>query len=138
MRCHIVSRRCEVRDRACVGQRSVLFNFRSRKYHTCSVDRFPTRLPSEIRPTCPWSGTWISLRQHYHHVRRIFSTDGHCQWPVHHYVFRVAEWGGFHVRHHPSYLRRSLRTQRLLNQLNRFPRAPTTVPDLQGKWSAWG
>ena len=111
MRCDIVSWRGEVRNRACVGQRSVPFTLRSRKYHTCSVDRFPTRLPSKMRPKFPWSGTWISLHQHYHHVRRIFSIDGHCQWPVHHYVFRVAEGGSFHERDHPSDLRRWLRTQ---------------------------
>ena len=85
-----------------------------RQYRTRSPDRFPTRLPSKIHPEYPWSRAWISLHQHYHHVCRIFSTNGHCQYPVHPYAFRVDVLGKFHDGHHPSYLRRWLRTQRFL------------------------
>jgi hypothetical protein len=115
MRCRGVSRRREVHERHCVRQHSVRFALRSRKYHTRSVDRFPTRLPPKKRPKYPGSGTWISLHQHYHHLHRIFSADGHCQRPIHHSAFRVTQqWGNSHVRHHRSYLRRWLRTQRFL------------------------
>jgi len=79
---------------------SIHFTFRSCKYHTHNVGHFPTRLPSKIRPKCPWSGTWVSLHQHYHHVCRIFSTDGHFLWHIHHSGFRVSVssvlWGSFY------------------------------------------
>ena len=114
MRCRDVSRTSDARPQACIHLPNVQFTLRSRKYYTRSPDRFQTRLPSKIRPKYSWSRTWISLHQRYHHVRRIFSTDGHCRWAVHHSVFRVAEWDKYHVRHHPSYLRKWLRTQRLL------------------------
>jgi len=111
MRCCSIGRRNENGAQASVPYASVHFTLRSRKYHTRSPDSFPTRLPSKILPKCPWSGTWISLYQHHYHVRRIFSIDGHCRWPVHHSVFRVVEWANFHVRYRPSYLRRWLETQ---------------------------
>jgi len=109
--CRVVSQRREVYFQAFVRRRSIHFTLRSCTYHTRSLDCFPARLPSEIRPKYPWSGTWISLHQHYHHVRRIFSTDGHCKWPVHHSVFRVVAWAKFHDGHHPPYLRRWLTIQ---------------------------
>jgi len=112
IRCHGVSRIRGVRYRVPIS--SIHFTLGSRKYHTRGVDHFPTRLPSKTCPKYPWSGTWISLHQRHHHVRRIFSTDGHCQWPVQHSGFRVAARGNHYVRYHPSYLRRWLRTQRFL------------------------
>jgi len=97
---------------------SIHFTLRCRKYHTRSVDRLPTHLPSKTHPKSPWNGTWISLHRHYHHVRRIFSTDGHCQRRVHHSVFgaKCANACGnkFHAQNHPTHLRRWLRTQRFL------------------------
>ena len=76
LRCDDVSRRTF--EQASAGRPSVHFTLHFRQYYTRSVDRFTTRLLSKTCPKCPWSGTWISLHQHYHHVRRIFSTDGHC------------------------------------------------------------
>jgi len=111
LRCHGISR--YIRVRACICRASVYFSLRSRKYHTRSVDHVSTCLPSKTCPRCPWSATWISLHQCYHHVRRIFGTNGHCWWPVYHSVFRasVAGWSKNHVRHHRSYLRRWLKTR---------------------------
>ena len=81
----------------------------SRQYHTCSVACFPTHLPSKTRSKCPRSRTWISIHQRYHHVCRIFGTDGHFQWPIHHYGFRTPGSVGFPIRDPPSYLCRWLR-----------------------------
>jgi len=59
--CRVVSQRREVYFQAFVRRRSVHFTLRSCAYHTRSLDCFPARLPSEIRPKHPWSGTWISF-----------------------------------------------------------------------------
>ena len=79
-----------------------------RQYHTRSVDCFPTHLPSKTPSKCPRSGTWISIYQRYHHVHRILSTDGHFQWPVHHYDFRIPGSVVLPIHDPPSYLCRWL------------------------------
>ena len=94
----------------------VRFNLGSRKYHTRSIDRFPTHLPSKTRPKNPWSGAWISLHQHYDHARRIFGIDGHFRWSVQHSVFAATDWCDIcgkqsRTPRSPSYLCRWLRIQ---------------------------
>ena len=113
LRCHGISQWNDIRVRARICCAGVHFSLCSHKYYTRSVDHFPTCLLSKTRPRCPWSTTWISLHQRYHHVRRIFSTNGCCRWPVHYSVFRaiVAGWSKNHVRHHHSYLRMWFKTR---------------------------
>ena len=113
MWCRDVSRRYDVHGRACLCLPSVHFILHSRKYYTCSIGHFLTHLPSKTHLKCPWSGTWISLHQHYHHVHQIFSTDGHFQCPVHRSAFHVSVTGSvkYPFEYHPLYLHRWLRIQ---------------------------
>ena len=92
------------------GLNGVHITLHSHQYRTRSVDCFPTHLPSKTRSKCPRSRTWISIHQRYHHVCRIFSTDGHFQWPIHHYGFRTPGSVSFPIHHPPSYLCRWPRT----------------------------
>ena len=62
MRCHGISQRgYGLLD-------SVHTTLLSRQYHARNINRFPTHLPSETLPKCPWSRTRTSLYQHYDHV----------------------------------------------------------------------
>jgi hypothetical protein len=82
IRCHSASRSPESHQGNGVFRNNVHFRQHSRQYHTRGVDRFLTHLPSKTCPKCSWSGTWISLHQHYNHVCRIFNPDGRYQWRI--------------------------------------------------------
>ena len=119
IRCHVVTTRTrrgfhQLQDDE-VFLNSVHFILHSRQYHTRSIDCFPTRLPSKTSQKCFWSGTWNSLYQSYDHIRRIFSSDGHCQWRIcGSGIRRGGLVSGDPTPALPSCLRRWLRTRRYL------------------------
>jgi hypothetical protein len=115
MWCRGVSRRGDVRQRACIRRRSVHFTsvniilavliiFRLVYHRRC------VRNTLGVEHGSPYTNIITMCAE----SSALFSTDGHFQWPAHQSVFRAVASGTFHARRHPSYLRRSLRTQRFL------------------------